>query len=290
MTVGRNYEIDFLNASDPKTIAHRSSGHERLENSIWMEKYDTKYITDYGNLYLVLDAVAFELGFFPGNVSWELLPPKNITEQPAWGQVLSPSWDAKEWAVNVTLQLNNTSKSSGSGNISSTGVRRQIPIHEYSSQTMPEVSWPSPYQFNISKDNSWKDVLTLSHDTWMYPPWHIGYSLAESLHKGSAVQISIAFIAVVIICNAIKTIAIYLTLKGSYSAQIITQGDAISTFLQVPDTATVGRCLAEKHALIQGIQYPQHATEGKWSHEIGRYSDRARGRWTSYMMLCVSTI
>lgn len=285
MTVGRDYEIGFVNANDVSAIESHMANHERLENAAWMDKYDTKYSTEYGNLYLVLDSVSFEVGLFLNNLTWQLQKPRNGTF--SWEAIDSSSFSyTAEWSLNATLLLNSSSSNWGSLLNVSTTKRRQFPIDEYSPQTMPEIEWPKPHHFQLSRDNSWKDALSLNPEAWMDPPWHVGYGFAEVLHKGSAVQISSAFLAVVLACNVLKTLAIYYVLRGSYASQIITQGDAISTFLADPDPYTVGFCATDKASLIETFRTRSGKQETEpWEYRKTRYLDRALGRSASYMTL-----
>ncbi|CAG8303123.1 unnamed protein product [Penicillium salamii] len=287
VTVGRDYDIGFINDSNVSAVEGYNANHERLENSVWMDKYDTKYSTEYGNLYLVLDHVSFELEFSLSNLTWQLQKPTGGTSF-SWKTIDFPSNDTTELDLDVTISLNQTDKMSGGiRNSISTTKRRQFPIANYSSQTMPSIEWPAPFNFRVSSDNSWKDILSLNPDAWMDPPWHVGYGFAEVLHKGSAVQISSAFLAVVLACNLLKTLAIYYILRGSYDSQIITQGDAISSFLADPDHHTVGFCAIEKSRLIKLLRSrsDKHPEAEVWENRKSLYLDRAIGRWASYMTL-----
>lgn len=124
----------------------------------------------------------------------------------------------------------------------------------------------------------------------MDPPWHVGYAFAEPRIGGSAVQVSISFMGVVVVCNAVKMLAIYCTLRGSYSSQIITQGDAVASFLQRPDFLTIGFCTTDKKALVRAVRKGIKTEPEPWEYQQGRFSDRARGRWVSYYVLLVAPL
>lgn len=81
---------------------------------------------------------------------------------------------------------------------------------------------------------------------------------SQPLRSGSAVQIAVPFMVVIIICNGLKAIAVYCTLKESSTPLLVTQGDAVASFLDQPDMATLGYCSTlEKSAIIQALNQPE---------------------------------
>lgn len=73
-------------------------------------------------------------------------------------------------------------------------------------------------------------------------PLRVTYGLAKPVRSSSEVQVSLAFLVVVITCDLFKLIAMLWTLRRSLSFQILTLGDALSSFLETPDNSTVSVC------------------------------------------------
>ena len=78
------------------------------------------------------------------------------------------------------------------------------------------------------------------------PQYPIEYSLALEAYKSCRLQISELILIVMIVCNTIKLLAIVCTLQIITEDHLVTLGDAIASFLKVPDTITVGYCLRRK--------------------------------------------
>ena len=85
-----------------------------------------------------------------------------------------------------------------------------------------------------------------------YSGWYIKYPIKECLAMESSqscrLEFSLPTLLIVILCNAIKLLAIINTVKLVKEEHFMTLGDAIASFLEVPDRSTVGQCLSTKRS------------------------------------------
>jgi hypothetical protein len=101
----------------------------------------------------------------------------------------------------------------------------------------------------------------------MYPPFHVGYAFREPLPSSNSVQISLAFMLVVVICNSLKVLAIYRTLKQCFPCQVIlTSSDGVSSYVERPDVIALGLCTLERKDIIKQIRDPRSPGPGNTTH------------------------
>ena len=70
----------------------------------------------------------------------------------------------------------------------------------------------------------------------------IRYCLSQKVEEHCQLQFSVSIMAFVIIANFLKICCMVYTLWSLRTPTLVTLGDAISSFLQEPDSTTVGRC------------------------------------------------
>ncbi|KAF2155062.1 hypothetical protein K461DRAFT_107278 [Myriangium duriaei CBS 260.36] len=75
--------------------------------------------------------------------------------------------------------------------------------------------------------------------------YHIDHCLAEQTPEFCSVYVSVTLLAVVIACNVIKLACLLVTLLSVRFDPLITIGDAIESFLAIPDRTTEGHGLLE---------------------------------------------
>jgi hypothetical protein len=71
--------------------------------------------------------------------------------------------------------------------------------------------------------------------------------LAIPSYAHCKLQISLYILIAIIVCNFIKSAAMIWTLWYQHEMTFVTFGDALSSWLDVPDLSTKGRCLTRKH-------------------------------------------
>lgn len=75
----------------------------------------------------------------------------------------------------------------------------------------------------------------------------IEYCLSERTEPSCKLQFSLVIMVIVILCNFAKCLCMGLTLWKPSSMPLLTLGDAITSFLDLPDPNTVNNCLAGKY-------------------------------------------
>ena len=78
---------------------------------------------------------------------------------------------------------------------------------------------------------------------WTINGQRVEYCLAQEADSHCRLQFSLAMMIAVIICNAIKCVAMFLAFWSHKDAIIVTFGDAIASYLNCPDDTTRGRCM-----------------------------------------------
>ena len=127
-------------------------------------------------------------------------------------------------------------------------------------------SVPWSYDFFPSTRRLWKmatNVDTSAEDSVVIPGsdyLSVKYCLAEPLSGNCRVGLSPTLLIVVTICVIIKTataILVTTVLSRRRHVSLVTLGDAIASFIQVPDPTTIGDCTLDQPK----IQYTLHIVD-----------------------------
>jgi hypothetical protein len=255
----------------------------KLENTKWQTLYSTKYIPNSGDLYLVIDSISFNIKVEMNNSTWELASPDNNTDY-TW-QALPLPTNPHNTSIPMTLSLM-LNESSGIFVVAQQQPMQivVVPLAGYSKSSMPVFDFPDPLTIDIA-NNTWNDMLALNPDSWMVPPFHIDYAFSEPVQNSSSIQISLAFMLVVVTCNSLKMAVIYRTLKEPLFSQILIFGDAVSSFLEHPDPTTVGFCTLEKGDIIKNLQNPSSDYFKPWKYHRRFVENSTRERWASNIFM-----
>lgn len=117
----------------------------------------------------------------------------------------------------------------------------------------------TPWSWICSKYSYWNDLCVTTTPRNNGTDWSVGfksidYCISETTTKACRVQFSLYMLVAVIACNAIKTACIFVTMwcrkahKDESDRPILTVGDAVASYLEIPDELTRGRCLMCKCA------------------------------------------
>ena len=77
----------------------------------------------------------------------------------------------------------------------------------------------------------------------------VQYCLSQQTPARCEVKISIQILIAVSICNLVKIVCLLATLWTVKDSLLVTTGDTIASFLNVPDTTTKDRCIINQHNL-----------------------------------------
>ena len=291
VTTGQDYNIHLTNASDVSTVSAWASTKRNLTNEEWQSLYDTQYVPNAGNLYLIIDkfGLGVKLDLYLSSLSWEYLLTTQLqgstdtyTPGPIWPTYSTISVDVILGAKDMTYSI------------------QQPPsiltfnVKAYNGSNMPEVTWPDHVFINASTDDTWKAGISINDQGWLSTaslsnqttPLHVSYGLSTHIQQSSSIQVARMFIVVVIICNIVKTVAIYFTLRNSFSPRILTLGDAVSSYLKSPELSTLVACTLSKKKLVRNISHGEKHKPSQWRHRRVHYLLGVIGNgWITYLIL-----
>lgn len=124
-------------------------------------------------------------------------------------------------------------------------------------------------------------------DTGFHIEGNVKYCLAENANSRCRLAVVSSILVTVLVCNAVKLTCFILTLWVGGSMQpLVTNGDAIESFLQQPDTSFEGRCLVSKPSAKTETRFwcdnPQPL---RWGGNRQRWAAGAtRRRWIATLM------
>ncbi|KAF3009632.1 hypothetical protein E8E13_007344 [Curvularia kusanoi] len=127
-----------------------------------------------------------------------------------------------------------------------------------------------------SLNGHWR-MPTNSATLWL----HITGAFARPV-VNSEVQMSLTFLMVVIVCNAIKVgCLVFLLWKGTDDAKppLVTIGDAISSFLEAPDSSTRGYCTYSKAEFLWKTGQIKRTLAREQDGRAAKWDRRCDGIW-----------
>ncbi|KAL1626212.1 hypothetical protein SLS54_003047 [Diplodia seriata] len=240
ITTGQNYTVHFVNASDVSMLSELISSTMELTNKSWISQYDTPYVSEVGDLYLVADIIGLSLKYLPEDsgsqkVCLHVNPVKN------WTEVELGKFTSARPGTDMFI-----------GYPSAEAGFKDCNGSEFLWPTMPvnPAGGLGITKYMRYENNSWVTPSPPSTSIDQMPSFRVLYGLAAPRSTGSRFQISLSFMITVICCNVLKLAAISWTLRRPLSSQIMTVGDCIVSFLESPDPVTAGFCTLDRKAAI----------------------------------------
>lgn len=116
------------------------------------------------------------------------------------------------------------------------------------------------------------------------PNCPVAYCLAQLKDTPCRLLVAPSILAVVVVCNLCKVVAIYLLYRSRHhkNQPLVTLGDAISSFLEHRDETTAQRCLMDKRMVTQGLWKADAAPQPFHAKKWFGYRAWSLKRW----MLC----
>ena len=291
VTTGQDYSIYLINASDVSTVGALASTKSNLTNGEWASLYDTQYVPSVGDLYLIINGfcLGVELDLNTSAPTWSYFI---TTEVPGPTNTFIPGWSNSTISVNMFLNPTDmTYKTEQPSSILTFNVS------DYNGSSMPQLTWPDSILINASTDLSWKTALSIDDQGWLsippsgnqlpgYTTRQVAYAFSTHVPQSSSIQIARVFMVVVVICNLSKTVAIFFTLRDSFSQQILTLGDAVSSYLKSPDLSTLGACILDNKKLIRNISHGEKHKPAQWRRRRVHYLlGVISNEWITYSIL-----
>ncbi|KAF2229177.1 hypothetical protein EV356DRAFT_20588 [Viridothelium virens] len=274
---------------------------KNLTNSEWTQLYDTQYVPNGGDLILVADYFWFDatvqqdIGAASGN--WMPSPPQigdgpisnlnviSIGQMNGTVQGVSQPIQASveflfnadgTFAINLTqaqyrLLADLTVRPDRNNNETAVSYNFNIPTTTHISPANASSIFNIVRFINRETSTSW----------WLESPAvTISYGLSQQINDGSQIQISRTFILVVIGCNIVKVVVIYLTLRLTSRTSfrpLITVGDAVASYLEHSDQRTAGACLHDKEWLSSTRSKDSLRSPRRWEPRVRLLGSAAVG-------------
>jgi hypothetical protein len=137
-------------------------------------------------------------------------------------------------------------------------------------------------------------MVLKSAGNWTILGQKINHCRAERTPGHCSLEVSVYILVAVIICNLIKSTAMFWTLLRQRENTLVTFGDALASFLELPNETTKHRCLMSKDDVLRSfaaerIDIPQpvpfpNCKRHRWYEAVGPK------RWVSSVVSCIITI
>ena len=127
---------------------------------------------------------------------------------------------------------------------------------------------------------------------WMVSGDAITGCMGEITKEKCKVQFSLFIMIVVICCNVVKACGMIMTIVRSREPTLVTLGDAIDSFLRIPDPTTIGICYADRRFIEKEWRGGSRAGPRQWKQKgVQRWwSSASKTRWITCNFLCLTTI
>lgn len=109
----------------------------------------------------------------------------------------------------------------------------------------PNYWWICAAGYHVGSNCDTKKIKK-NASSWMINGKKIDYCLSQIEPAHCTLQFSLQVLIAVIVCNALKSAAMFWTLYKQKDATLVTIGDAITSYLDRPDETTKGRCLMSR--------------------------------------------
>ena len=111
---------------------------------------------------------------------------------------------------------------------------------------------------------------------------------SERVAERCKVHFSLGIMVAVICCNLVKACCMVMTVVRSREPTLVTLGDAIDSFLRIPDQTTIGICFADRHFIETEWMRGSRGRPRKWKQKgVQRWwSSVSRRRWIICSFFC----
>ena len=115
---------------------------------------------------------------------------------------------------------------------------------------------------------------------------------SEITNENCKVQFSLGIMIAVIFCNLVKACAMIMTVVRSREPTLATMGDAIDSFLRIPDPTTRGICFADRRFIDREWRCGWRTGPREWKQRgVQRWwTSVSKTRWITCNFLCSITI
>ena len=111
---------------------------------------------------------------------------------------------------------------------------------------------------------------------------------SEKVAGKCKVQFSLGIMIAVVCCNLVKACCMVMTIVRSREPTLVTLGDAIDSFLSIPDSTTIGICFADRRFIKREWRHGSRAGPRQWKRRgIQRWwTSVSKTRWITCNFFC----
>ena len=115
---------------------------------------------------------------------------------------------------------------------------------------------------------------------------------SEVTDEKCKVQFSLDIMIVVICCNLVKACSMIMAVFRSREPTLVTLGDAVDSFLRVPDPTTMGVCFADRQFIEREWMHGWRAGPRQWKQNGAQrwWTSVSKTRWITCNFFCSITI
>ena len=115
---------------------------------------------------------------------------------------------------------------------------------------------------------------------------------SERVAEKCKVQFSLGIMIAVICCNLVKACCMVMAVVRSREPTLVTLGDAIDSFLRIPDPTTMGICFADRRFIKREWKNGSRAGPRQWKRKgIQRWwTSVSKTRWITCNFFCLIAI
>ena len=118
---------------------------------------------------------------------------------------------------------------------------------------------------------------------------------SEKRQENCKVQFLLEIMIVVICCNLVKAFCMIMAVVRSREPTLVTLGDAVDSFLRIPDSTTVDMCYADRQFIVWEWKYGRRIRPGdseQWKQKgVKRWwTCVSKTRWITCNFFCLVTI
>ena len=142
---------------------------------------------------------------------------------------------------------------------------------------------PSELTSNVTNVIPWRVKLTTGEEV------EISGCKSERTPEKCKVQFIFKIMIVVICCNFVKACCVVMAVVRSRESTLVTLGDAIDSFLRIPDPTTMGICFADRRLIEREWRCDGSRAEPKqWKQKGIRrwWTSVSKMRWITCNFLC----
>ena len=130
---------------------------------------------------------------------------------------------------------------------------------------------------------------------WQDPPMEvleITGCKSERVGEKCKVHFSLGIMIAVICCNLVKACCMVMAVVRSREPTLVTLGDAIDSFLRIPDPTTMGICFADRRFIKREWRHGSRTGPRQWKRKgIQRWwTSVSKTRWITCVFFCLTGI